>query len=159
MAGKIDAWTRRTARAGRMAILGLAIVSLAACVERIRTHGYVPDEEDLTQITVGVDTRDTVSEVLGAPSTSGIVDDSGFYYVRSAFRHVGPTEPRVIEREVVAISFDESGVVTNVERYGLEDGRAVVLSRRVTDNRDGGNGLLQQLLRNIGNFGPSVFGG
>ena len=35
------------------------------------------------------------------------------------------------ERQVVAISFNESGTVTNVERFGLERGQIVVLSRRV----------------------------
>jgi len=159
MARAIDAWTRRTARAVRMAVFGLAVVSLAACVERMRAHGYVPDEEDLSLITVGVDTRDTVGDVLGAPSTSGIVDDSGYYYVRSTFRHLGPTAPKVVQREIVAISFDTDGVVTNIERFGLEDGRAVVLSRRVTDSQDGGQGILAQLLRNIGQFDLGSFGG
>ena len=144
----------------RMAVLGLALASVAACVERIRAHGYVPEEQDLQQITVGVDTRDTVAEVLGAPSTSGVADDSGYYYVRSKFRHIGPTEPKVIEREIVAVTFDDKGVVRNIERYGLEDGRAIVLSRRVTTSEDGGNGLLRQLLGNIGRFDPSsVLGG
>lgn len=152
MARATDPWTRRTARAVRMAVFGLALVSVAACVETMRSHGYVPDEEDLNQVTVGVDTRDTVSDLLGAPSTSGVADDSGYYYVRSTFRHLGPTAPRVVQREIVAVTFDQGGVVTNVERYGLEDGRAVVLSRRVTETQDGGNGLLRQLLRNIGRF-------
>lgn len=145
------------ARAARMAVFGLAMVSLAACVERIRTHGYVPQDEDLSQITVGVDTRDTVTEVLGAPSTSGVVNEGGFYYVRSTFRHIGPTEPKVINREILAVTFDGDGVVQNIERFGLEDGRAVVLSRRVTDNQDN-NGFLRQLIRNIGNFSPTTFG-
>jgi len=147
------------ARIARLLVIcGLAL-TLAACVERIRAHGYVPPEEDLEQITVGVDSRDTVGEILGAPSTSGITDDSGYYYVRSLVRHLGPTEPTVIEREVVAITFDDAGIVSNIERYGLQDGRAVVLSRRVTTNESGGNGILAQLLRNIGNFGPSVASG
>lgn len=158
MATAIDAMARRMARAVRVALLGLMVVGLAACVERIRTHGYVPEEDDLQLITVGVDTRDTVTDVLGAPSTSGVADESGFYYVRSTFRHFGPTAPKVTDREILAITFDPEGVVTNIERYGLEDGRAVVLSRRVTDNRSGSNGIIQQLLRNLGRFDASSFG-
>lgn len=145
------------ARSARMVLLGLAVVSVTACVERTRSHGYVPKDDDLSAITVGVDTRDTVSEVLGAPSTSGVVDESGYYYVRSTFRHLGPIEPKVIEREIVAVSFDPDGVVTNIQRYGLEDGRPVVLSRRVTDNEDGVS-LIRQLLGNIGSIGPGAVG-
>ena len=155
MARAITAWTRNTARTARMAVFGLAVLSLSACVERIRPHGYVPDPEDLDLITVGVDTRDTVTEILGAPSTSGIVDDSGYYYVRSQFRHIGPIAPKVVTRDIVAVTFDEAGVVTDVAHYGLEDGRAVTLSRRVTESQDVGGGILKQLLRNIGKFDTS----
>ena len=33
----------------------------------------------------------------------------------------------MIDREVVAISFNPGGVVTNIERFGLEDGRVWTL--------------------------------
>ncbi len=133
------------------------VLVLGGCSERIRSHGYVPLEEDLEQITVGVDTRDTVAEVLGAPSTSGMTDASGYYYVRSQVRHYLYLEPKVIDREVVAVTFDEAGVVQNIERFGLEQGRTVVLSRRVTTNETGNTGLAAQLLRNITNFNPGAF--
>lgn len=142
------------ARSVRVVLAGVLVLSLAACVERMRAHGYIPEDDDLEQITVGVDTRDTVTEVLGAPSTAGVTDDSGYYYVRSLVRHYGPFEPAVVERQVLAVTFDDKGVVQNIARYGLEDGRTVVLSRRVTTNETGGNGIISQLLRNIGKFNP-----
>ena len=40
----------------------------------------------------------------------------------------------------------------NVERFGLENGQAVVLSRRVTDSNIKGLSFLRQLLGNIGNI-------
>ena len=143
-------------RVMRGVVLGVALFALAACAERIRNHGYVPTDDDLSQITVGVDTRDTVEEVLGAPSTSGVADASGFYYVRSQFRHFAYLEAKEINRELVAVTFDGDGVVQNIERYGLEDGQTVVLSRRVTTNEGDGDGILQQLLRSLGNFVPST---
>ncbi|MGI3167700.1 outer membrane protein assembly factor BamE [Pseudooceanicola sp. C21-150M6] len=149
------------ARTGGAVLRGVlvltAFLALAGCSERIRSHGYVPQDDDLEQITVGVDTRDTVTDILGSPSTSGMSDDSGLYYVRSRVRHYLYLEPKVIDREVVAVSFDPDGVVSNVERFGLEDGRPVVLSRRVTTNEAGNNGLVAQLLRNIQNFNPGAF--
>jgi outer membrane protein assembly factor BamE (lipoprotein component of BamABCDE complex) len=78
--------------------------------------------------------------------------ESGYYYVAQRFRTVGPREPEVISREVVAISFDADGVVRNVERYGLEDGNVVAFSRRVTDSSVRDVSFLRQLLGNIGRF-------
>ncbi|WP_120632985.1 outer membrane protein assembly factor BamE [Ruegeria sp. EL01] len=130
----------------------LAIVS--ACTPIFKNHGYVPPAEELAEIQVGKDTRDSVTEAIGAPGVSGVVQDSGFYYVRSRVRHYGPKKPEVVSRELVAISFDQRGVVRNIERFGLEDGIVIPLERRVTDSNVQDKGFLRQLLGNIGNFNP-----
>ena len=85
-------------------------------------------------------------EAIGAPSASGVVRDSGYYYVRSRVRHYGPKRPEVVSRELVAISFDQRGVVRNIERFGLEDGLVIPLERRVTDSSVQDKGFLRQLL-------------
>ncbi len=132
-----------------------ALLAAAACTPVYKNHGYIPPAEDLAQIKVGVDTRDTVTETIGAPSLSGVVRDSGYYYVSSRVRHYGPKKPEVVERELVAISFDQRGVVSNIERFGLEDGLVIPLERRVTDSGVQDKGFLRQLLGNIGNFNPA----
>jgi outer membrane protein assembly factor BamE (lipoprotein component of BamABCDE complex) len=66
--------------------------------------------------------------------------------------------PQVVERDVVAISFDGDGVVTNVERFGLEDGRAVQLSRRVTETSVRDLGFFRQLMRNFGRIDLGALG-
>lgn len=129
------------------------MVVLGACTSQYRNHGYVPTEEDLAEITVGVDTRDTVAETVGTPSASGVLDSSGYYYVRSRVRHYGARKPEVVERRIVAITFDKRGVVRNVEEYALEDGQAVPIARRITDNDLNNQSILGQLLKNIGSFG------
>ena len=63
-------------------------------------------------------------------------------------------KPEVVERQVLAISFDDADTVANIERFSLADGNIVPLSRRVTDSSVLNNGLLRQLLGNIGNFDP-----
>jgi hypothetical protein len=52
----------------------------------------------------------------------------------------------------VAVSFAPGGTVTNVERFGLERGRVVTLSRRVTEGSVTEISLIGQLLGNLGNF-------
>ncbi len=115
----------------------------------------MPPADELAEIKVGTDTRDSVTEAIGAPGISGVVNDSGFYYVRSRVRHYGPKRPEVVSRELVAISFDQRGVVRNIERFGLEDGLVIPLERRVTESSVSDTGFLRQLLGNIGNFNPA----
>ena len=141
----------------RAAVFGVILAGLAACSEQVRKHGYVPTDADLAEIVVGVDTRDSVAESVGTPSSAGLLSDSGYYYVQSMVRTIGPRRPQVIDRQVVAISFNDAGVVQNVERYGLEDGRVVALSRRVTESSVSTQTFIRQLLGNLGNFNAGQF--
>ena len=141
----------------RLGIAMIAIVATAACTSTFRNHGYVPSEEELAEIVVGVDTRASVEDVIGTPSSAGILDDGGYYYVRSRVQNFAYRRPKVIDRQVLAISFDAAGVVANIERFGLEDGRVVVLDRRVTESSVVDRVFLRQLLNNIGRLGG--FGG
>ncbi len=138
--------------------LGFA-AALSACAPIVRHHGYIPPEIDLAQISVGRDTRESVLETLGSPSSAGMMDASGIYYVSSEFRTVGPMAPREVNREVLSISFDSNGRVANIERFGLENGRVIVLSRRVTDDNVRDTTLIRQLLGNLGRVGAGQFVG
>ena len=147
---------RQAAMAGRglarKGMLLAVMVALAACSAVYRNHGYAPAEDELALVEVGVDTRDTLGQKIGRPSTSGLLADEGWFYVQSRFRHFGPREPKEIERQVVAITFDASGKVENIARYGLEDGKVVEISRRVTSTNIKGMTLIRQLLGNFGRF-------
>ena len=77
-----------------------------------QNHGYVPTDEDLAEITVGADTRDSVTEAVGPPVSTGLLDDGSFYYVQSQFRYYGALAPKLVSRQVLAISFDSRGVVS-----------------------------------------------
>lgn len=140
---------RGTARLGAGVLLAVCLV-LAGCSEIIRKHGYVPPQEDLDALLVGVDTRDTVELAIGKPATSGVLNESGWFYIGSTVRHFGARKPQEVEREVVAVRFDDAGTVTNIERFGLERGQVVVLSRRVTETTVRDVTFIRQIIRNFG---------
>ena len=143
--------------ATRIMVLIGAGVAVSGCVAQYRNHGYVPSEEDLAEVVVGVDTRDSVAETIGAPSSSGVLDESGYYYVATRLKHIGPSQPKPVSRELVAISFDTAGVVSGVERYGLEHGKVIPLERRVTSSGVQDKTFLRQLMGSLGNFSPGNF--
>jgi len=130
-------------------VLGVTLL-MGACSPIYRNHGYVPLEENLSQITVGKSTRQDVADAIGRPSSTGLLEGSGWYYVGSRWKTVTWHAPQEIKREVVAISFNDKGVVSNVERFGLAQGEVVTLSRRVTESNVKGTGFIRQLLGSIG---------
>ncbi|WP_313796886.1 outer membrane protein assembly factor BamE [Falsirhodobacter algicola] len=132
----------------RSAVVVLALGSVVSCGPIYRNHGYVPMEQDLAQVQIG-DNRDTVVERIGRPAATGLVSDRAWFYVQSRFRTFGILR-REIDREVVAVSFDAQNRVSNVERFGLEQGRVVPLSRRVTTSGVDGSSFLRQLFGSVG---------
>ena len=145
---------KKTAR--RIALGCVVAAVCTACASVYRDHGYVPNARDLAAIEVGRDTRASVLEAVGSPGATGVLDQSGLYYVSTRVRHFGALEPRPVSRELVAITFNPSGTVRNIERFGLQDGRVLELERRVTDNGTDDRAFLRQLLGNLGRIGPGA---
>lgn len=144
-------------RAGTVvAALVLGLV-LAACSATFNNHGYVPPPEQLAEVSIG-DTREAVAETIGTPGVAGVMRDEAWFYSAYRVRNYAYRAPEVTEREVLALSFDGNGRVQNIERFGLEDGRVVELSRRVTTSSVREVTFLNQILQNFGRINLGEFG-
>ena len=124
---------------------------LAACSPMMQYHGYAPSDEELAAVQIGQDTRETVAQKIGRPGIGGVIEGSGWFYVQSDWRNRNWRAAEEVDRQVVAISFDSRDRVSNIERFGLEDGAVVALSRRVTESGPRPS-VLSQVLRVLGSF-------
>tara|TARA_R110002096_G_scaffold120749_5_gene261594 strand:+ start:11442 stop:11894 length:453 start_codon:yes stop_codon:yes gene_type:complete len=136
----------------KFGIAAITTLTISGCTATYRDHGYIPLDSDLEQIVVGVDNRDTVQEVLGSPISSGVLDDGAIFYIATRIKNLTFYAPKVVDRTMLVVSFDDADQVANIEKFGLEDGRVITLSRRVTTGAVKGPKLLKQILGNIGNF-------
>ena len=143
------------ARLGRLGLACAFVAGLAACGSVYRNHGYVPPEEDLAQLQVGTDTRESAAQKVGRPSASGLLNDTGWFYVQSRWEQKGIRPAQEIDRQVVALTFSDSGTLANVERFGMERGQIVPLSRRVTESNVEGMSVLRRLFSNFGRLGAA----
>ncbi|MEO1490790.1 MAG: outer membrane protein assembly factor BamE [Pseudomonadota bacterium] len=123
---------------------------LASCAADVRNHGYAPVAEELEQIRVGQDTRGSVRRKVGRPVSAGIFTDEGWYYVSTQIEHYTYNEPKVIDRRVVAITFDAEDRVASVNEYGLEDGKIVDLETNTTPTYGRQLTILEQAFSNVG---------
>ena len=138
-----------------MLALALVMATLAACGGQYRNHGYMPLAEDVDAVIVGVDTRDSIIEVMGVPTTGGVLTEEAMYYVRSRVHHKGYVKPNEIQRDVLVLSFDKNQILRNVERFGIEKGKLIRLEHRVTEAPGGDRSVLQQIIDSIGGFNPN----
>ncbi len=146
--------TSRTARStGQSLIVALVVAgALVACSPRITTHGHVPDPEALARIQPGVHNELEVAQFLGTPSTTVLFGEPTWLYITERTEAIAFLEPDVVDQRVVAIAFNDSGVVSQVDEYVLADGILVDPVTRKTPTYGKELGLLEQLLGNIGRF-------
>lgn len=141
---------------GGAAVLALAL-GLSACAPVIKNHGYAPATEEIADIRPGIDTRGSVQSKIGRPGGTAAFRDDGWFYVTTKVEHYMYNEPRVIDRRVVAVLFDQNDVVASVNQYGLEDGRVVDLETGTTPTYGRELTILEQFFSNVGSIPADVF--
>lgn len=144
-----------------VALCALAAVTLVAgCEATYTNHGFTPQVVDLDGLQAGSDTRGSVLRKLGQPSAYSSFDSQNWYYTASRVEHYAFYAPKVIERRVVAVRFDDSGLVTDINRFGIEDGQVIDLVTRRTPTYGREITVLQQIFGNLGRVSASeVTGG
>lgn len=142
--------SRKTARLG----LGLCATALAgtllvACAPQINRHGHVFNEVDLEQVQPGM-SKDQVTLALGTPDTTSTVGGDAYYYIQSTSQTRPMGKPKIIDRKVVAVYFDQSDQVAQLAHYGLKDGRVFDFLSNETRSRGKEVTFLEQMFGNLG---------
>ncbi|PJI92049.1 Beta-barrel assembly machine subunit BamE [Yoonia maricola] len=150
MTGKLH---RTIKIAGFVSVLAV----MAGCTELDRFHGFIPPEEELATLNVGSTTKAEVITLFGPPKSERGLQNNTVYYASSQFRRFGPFAPEEVDRQVLAIDFDANDRLRNISRYTLEDGRVVVLDRRVTEDGINDITFLSQLLGSFGRIDAGQF--
>lgn len=148
----------RSRRDLRRGLIGLCLAfGLAACSELFVNHGYIPPPEELASVNIG-DSREAVAEAIGTPGSAGVMRDEAWFYTAYRMRNYAYRAPVVSERQILAVSFDGAGRVSNIEEFSLEDGQVIELSRRVTTSTVREVSFFGQLLSNFGqiNLGDQI---
>ncbi len=140
-------------------LIAACAIGASACNPVLRSHGYRYTTQDVPEILVAEDTESSVLSRLGNPSTRGTFEDNTWYYISATRESLAYLRPATRDRRIIAVTFDENGVVSDVSEYGLEDGRVVAYADRETPTRGRELTFLEQLLGNVGRLPTEQFGG
>jgi outer membrane protein assembly factor BamE (lipoprotein component of BamABCDE complex) len=137
-----------------------ALVVMPGCVSVRTSHGYILERGE-TEVTgrVGLDTKESIIAKYGEPSMIGTFDTNAWYYLASFDQSRAFFRPRVTQRAVVAIKFDETGLVKSVDSIAVDEGIAVKLASRETPTRGKELSVWEQLLGNVGQLPAGGLGG
>jgi outer membrane protein assembly factor BamE (lipoprotein component of BamABCDE complex) len=131
-----------------------AALALSACTARTNVVGYVPDDDEIAQIVPGKQSKQDVEKLLGSPSSLASFKEHNntWYYISSRTETFAFLSPETTKRTVLAIDFDDNGIVKNVRHYKLEDGRDIEMVERVTPTRGKELNFFEQMFGNFGRF-------
>jgi outer membrane protein assembly factor BamE (lipoprotein component of BamABCDE complex) len=144
----------------------LASVLLMGCTPVVSQRGYLQDLDAEASIDTATDTKTTIQQRLGFPSTEATFTADAWYYISSVEKQVAFFQPRVQSRSILAIYFDKTGKVTDLKHFTLEDGHVVAFESRETPAPGRELTFLQQLFNatpgvpidNSGNTNPGGSG-
>ncbi|MEN9895914.1 MAG: hypothetical protein RIR97_1766 [Pseudomonadota bacterium] len=140
----------------------VSLPMLSACTtDQVLNGGFVADDQTLALAPVG-SSREQVLLSLGSPSATATFDNEVFYYIsQKRSRPVAFMKPKVIDQSVMAVYFDKDGVVENITRYGLKDGKVFDMISRTTPTGGRDLSFLEQLLKSgtdAKSLGANIFG-
>jgi outer membrane protein assembly factor BamE (lipoprotein component of BamABCDE complex) len=136
----------------RRLMLGAALAALASCTNPVDQHGNLPEADKLSQIKPGTTDKATVTQLLGSPSSVEAFDGNTWLYISQKKRPIALRPPELLDQEVVAIQFDDNGVVRDVAHRTLADREAVVPNPNATPAPGREFTFLEQLVGNFGKF-------
>ena len=132
--------------------LFLFALILAACSPIQAQRGQIVSDEQLEKIVVGTTAKPEVLAMVGTPTTKGTFDENRWFYVGEDTKQSGIHHPKTLDRRVVAIIFDDLGVVTDKRVLNLDDGQDVAMNENKTEVLSKELNILQQLIGNVGRF-------
>ncbi|MDA1100372.1 MAG: outer membrane protein assembly factor BamE [Proteobacteria bacterium] len=140
-------WSR-----ARLSQAVLAIAVLLGCSPMLSSHGYIPDNELVAKLRPGVHDRDSVTSLFGSPTSIANFNGETWLYMKQESKQVAFFDEQTLVQDVLAVHFNKSGVVSDIQRFALADGKVLVLVERKTPTRGKEMTVVEQLFGNIGRF-------
>jgi outer membrane protein assembly factor BamE (lipoprotein component of BamABCDE complex) len=129
----------------RLLTLSVSAALLLGCAPVVSQRGYLPDPVSEASVRIGTDTKTTIQQRLGDPSTQATFGTDSWYYISSVEKQVAFFDPRVETRSILAVHFDKEGRVADIRHFGLKDGHVVIFETRETPAKGKELTFLQQL--------------
>jgi outer membrane protein assembly factor BamE (lipoprotein component of BamABCDE complex) len=129
----------------RIPLLVLPLAAIAACTPVVNQRGYLPDPVGEAAIKLGSDSKTTIQQRLGDPSTQATFGGDTWYYISSVQKQVAFFDPKTESRSILVVRFDKDGRVADIHHYGLKDGHVIAFETRETPAKGKELTFLQQL--------------
>lgn len=139
----------------KLFLLGLLLVFTCACSSDVflMHTGNMPSDDKVAQVKVG-QTQDEVYALLGSPSSVSSLDENEWIYMSSTLKKAAFLTPKVIDRDVLAIRFDQKGKVSSIAHLDENSGAQIKPDEDQTQSGGHNPGFFKKYFGGVGTFSP-----
>ncbi len=144
--------------AASLLVLSLALTGCATWENltefKPQVRGNRVDLDALKELTPGTSTKADATALLGSPTSKATFDENRWIYISEVTQPRIARKQAVLSQEVVVLTFDQGGVLRNVEHLNQDDSLPVAVASGATPSPGSEASFLQQLFGNIGRYNP-----
>ncbi|MBY0283179.1 MAG: outer membrane protein assembly factor BamE [Sphingomonas sp.] len=133
-----------------------ALAMTGGCTPLRGHQGYVIDPDLVNSVQPGVDNRQTVAKVLGKPTFTSQFNEGEWFYVSRDTRYFAYNLPKPKVQTVLRIRFDDKGVVSNVDRTGVDQVASITPYSKITPTLGRKHSFFRDVFGNIGAVGAGA---
>lgn len=140
---------------GFLTLLSFAIIT-TACTPIKEVRGNLVNQKTINSLEVGTTNQKTALELLGTPMSTSTFDSRTWYYIGQKTEQYGVYQTEVVEQQVIALEFNDEGVLEKIDMLDENDGLDIEPSSKETESSGRQFTILQQLIGNVGRFNKST---
>ena len=137
---------------------GLLAAAVSGCNNPVVQEGNLPPPDLVQQIKPGSTDKETVTRLLGSPSTIAAFDKDTWYYISQKTKEIAFFKPETLDQQVLAVTFNKDGVVEDVKKLGMSARNEVTPVQRTTPAPGKELTFFEQLIGNFGRFNNQASG-
>jgi outer membrane protein assembly factor BamE (lipoprotein component of BamABCDE complex) len=132
-------------------ILGIILTS---CLSRIENKGYSFELSDY-KVKKGLSSKGEIVRNMGSPTLISHIDNEIFWiYFEEKIRKLLFFKPKVLDRRILILTFDENKIVSSLNNYDLKDENNISFNHKTTKIRNIKKSLVSDIFGNIGQVKP-----
>jgi outer membrane protein assembly factor BamE (lipoprotein component of BamABCDE complex) len=136
-------------------LIGVLALAVAGCESIVDQRGFAATPGSVEKLEVETQSREDVVRLIGSPSAIATFNPNVWYYISQKQEYYAFFKPKMLEQNVMQLSFNEAGRLTTIKKYDLSDGRDIEMVSRITPTAGKEITVLEQIMGNVGRFsGP-----
>ncbi len=134
---------------------GLLLVFLNACSSDVFLvhNGNMPTDDKIAQIKTG-QSQEEVEDILGSPSAVATLNKNEWLYMSSTVKKIAFLTPKIVDRDVLTIRFDNNGSVSEISRLSEADGKVLKIDTDKTESDGHNPGFFKKYFGGVGTYMP-----